>query len=59
MLYPMLPNALNSRMVRLREVSFAGHPCTLGSGSRKLGMLTTRALGGCFNTSTASIWTHS
>jgi len=25
MIYPMLPNALDSRMVRAREVFFAGH----------------------------------
>jgi len=29
MLYPMLPNALDSRMVRRRGVSFAGHTLVL------------------------------
>ena len=29
MLYPMLPNALDSRMARRREVSFSGHTLVL------------------------------
>ena len=58
MLYHVLPNSLDSRMVRLREVSFAGiplHSTFMFAQAWYKYVYNARAFGGGFNTTTAGL----